>query len=254
MKWRRALRATASVLSILVFLITSQTYAAQSSSTNYSVDQVFFGSGSQLNACSTNYCSRQSAGDTAVGNAAGTAFQAIAGSNTDRNPYIAFSTSGGATDLGILSTAGTATATATFAVKTYLASGYAVTLASPPPTATGTGGHVFSALTSPTAAAAPGTAEQFGINLVANTTGCGAPANFGANPVQVPSSSFSYGTIASGYNTCGLFKYVNGDTVANSTKSSGETDYTVSFIYNITSVTQDGYYVFNGSLVATSTY
>jgi hypothetical protein len=225
-----------------------------SASSNYSVDQVYFGAGGQRNACSATYCSDQTAGETAVGNMAGTAFQAIAGSNTKREPYIAFSTSSGTTDLGILSTAGTATANATFAVKTYLASGYNVVLASEPPTAGGLGGHAFAGLSTPTSAASPGTTEQFGINLVSNTTGCGSPANFGAAPVQVPDGTFSYGTVASGYNTCGKFKYVKGDTVASSTKSSGETDYTISFIYNITSVTPSGQYIFNGDLVAVSTY
>ncbi len=252
---RRALRLASSVFSALVLLSCSLPVSAQqSSSSHYSVDQTFFGAGSQLNACSATYCSRQSAGDTAAGNISGTAFQSIVGSNTDRDPYIAFSTTGGTTDLGILSTAGTATATATFAVKTYLAHGYVVSLASNPPTATGLGGHTFNNLATPTAAATPGTAEQFGINLAANTTGCSAPTNFGAAPIQVPNSTFSYGSVSSGYNTCGLFKYVKGDTIASSTKSSGETDYTISFIYNITSVTPDGNYVFNGDLVATSTY
>ena len=226
----------------------------ESSSSNYSVDRVFFGSGSQMNACSTNYCSNQTAGEIAAGNTAGNAFQAIAGSNNDREPYIAFSTSGGSTDLGILSTAGTATANATFAVKTYLANGYVVVAASDPPRSSGLGAHTFSAPSSPTAAATPGSQEQFGINLVANTTACGSPVDMGANPVQVPDNTFSYGSVASGYNTCGLFKYVKGDTVASSTRSTGQTDYTISFIYNITNVTPDGQYVFNGDLVAVSTY
>jgi hypothetical protein len=240
-----------------VFLVLSRTVnvsAADSSSSHYSVDQVNFNAGSATNLCSAHYCSKQTAGDTAVGNASGTAFQMIAGSNTDRDPYIAFSTTGGVTDLGLLSTAGTATATGTFAVKTYLASGYTVVLASNPPSAPGAGAHTFNAPSTPTAAAAPGTQEQFGINLVANTTGCGAPANFGAAPVQVPGGTFSYGSAAAGYNTCGLFKYVKGDTIASSPQSSGETDYTVSFIYNITSVTPSGQYTFNGDLVAISTY
>jgi hypothetical protein len=256
MKWRRGVRAAASMFTILAFLLSPVAHAADSSSTSYSVDQVLFGSGSQQSACSTNFCSRQSAGDTAVGNAAGTAFKSIAGSNTDRDPYIAFSTSGGNTDLGILSTAGTATATATFAIKTYLASGYVVMLASDPPKTGGGFPHTFTNLSSATAAGTPGSAEQFGINLVQNSVGCAtpAPANFGANPVQVPDGTFSFGTVATGYNTCGKFKYVKGDTVANSTTSSGETDYTISFIYNITNVTPDGQYVFNGDLVAISTY
>jgi hypothetical protein len=257
MKSARRTRGAVVVLSMLLLFAAPPVFAQtqpESSSTNYSVDQVFMGSGSQLNSCSASYCSRQSAGDIAAGHAAGNAFQAIAGSQTNREPYIAFSTSGGNTDLGILSTAGTATATATFAVKTYLAHGYTVVLASDPPKTSGAFSHTFAAPSSPTAAASPGTQEQFGINLVNNTTGCGSPVNMGANPVQVPDNTFSYGSVAAGYNTCGLFKYVKGDTVASSTRSTGQTDYTISFIYNITPVTPDGQYQFDGDLVAISTY
>ncbi len=247
--------ALSGLVTALVLVINPLAYATpQSFSSNYSVDEVFFGAGGELNACGTAFCAKQSAGEIAAGNAAATAFRTQAGFNTDRQPYIAFSVAGSSTDLGTLSTAGTATSSGTFAIKTYLASGYVIRAASDPPTGNGLTPHLFNTPSSPTAAASPGTAEQFGINLVANTTGCGAPANFGANPVQVPDSTFSFGTVASGYNTCGLFKYVKGDVVAQSTKSSGETDFTVSFIYNITSLTPDGEYVYNGDFVATSTY
>jgi hypothetical protein len=256
MRWRQGLVAVVGLVSLYVMVIGAQVYASQAASSNYSVDQVFMGSGGELNACSSNYCSKQTAGEIAAGNAAGTAFRTQAGFNTDRDPYLAFSVAAGATDLGYLSTVGTATTTGTFAVKTYLANGYVVRLASSPPKNNGTTPHTFSAPSTPTAAATPGTAEQFGINLVQNRTSCAtpAPANFGADPVQVPDNTFSFGTVASGYNTCGLFKYVKGDTIAQSTRSSGETDYTISFIYNITTVTPNGQYTFNGDLVTTSTY
>jgi len=225
-------------------------YAQQSSSTNYQVNEVFFGNGGELNSCSTNYCSKQSAGETGVGNTSSTNYQAQAGFNTNREEYIEFIVNSSSTNLGILSVGSAATATGTFSVKTYLSSaGYAVTNASDPPKS---GSNTLNNLTSPTASS-PGS-EQFGINLVANTTGCGAPVNFGANPVQVPSSTFSFGAAATGYNTCGLFKYVKGDIVASTTKSSGETDYTVSYLYNISNGTKAGLYTFNHILVATSTY
>src|SRR5262249_12496110 len=131
-------------------------------------------------------------------------------------------------------------------------SGYIVQIASASPMNNAPSPHHLTALSSPTATAA-GT-EQFGMNLVANTTGCGAPATFGANPVQVPDSTFSFGAAASGYNTCGLFKYAQGDTIASSTQSSGETDYTASYIYNISNLTPDGLYSYNGIFVATATY
>jgi hypothetical protein len=254
MMWRRVLRAASSVGAALVLFVCPPIYAQQSSSAHYQVNEVFFGAGGELNACSSTYCAKQSAGEIAAGNTAGSAFRAQAGFNTDREPYIAFSVSGGSTDLGTLSTAATATTTAAFAVKTYLSNGYVVQFVSDPPTNNGSNSHQLTPLSSPTASSI-GT-EQFGMNLVQNLTSCTtpAPANFGADPVQVPDNTFSFGTVASGYNTCGKFKYVKNDTVASSTRSTGETDYTASFIYNISTITPDGLYTFNGTLVATSTY
>lgn len=222
-------------------------YAADSSSANYSVDQVFMGAGGELSPCSAHFCSKQTAGEIAAGNTAGTAFKAQAGFNTDRNPYIAFSVASSSTDLGTISSLGTATATGTFAVKTYLASGYVVTLASDPPTNVSSGYILHAPSTASTSTVG---VEQFGINLVANTS----PTSFGAPPVQVPDNTFSFGTVASGYNSPDHYKYVKGDTIATSAKSSGETDYTISFIYNIDNLTPDGTYIYKGVLVATSTY
>lgn len=222
--------------------------AQQSSSTNYQVNDVYFGSGGALNDCSTNYCAKESLGETAVGNTKSTSYQAQAGFNTDRNPYLVFSITGGSTNLGVLSVGSTAVTTATFSVKSYNSSGYIVQIASTAPVDTAPGHHVLNPLATPTASAA-GT-EQFGMNLVANTS----PTTFGAGPVQVPSSSYSFGAVASGYNTANLYKYVNGDTIASSNSSSGETDYTASYIYNISGVTPDGEYSYSGVLVATATF
>jgi hypothetical protein len=233
---------------LFALVLVPSVLAAESSSSNYSVDRVFFGAGGELEACSSTYCAKQAAGEIAAGHIAGSAFKANAGFNVEREPYLAFSVAGGSTDLGYLSEFGTATSTATFAVKTYLASGYVVTLASDPPTNTGGSSHILAAPSTPTASAV-GT-EQFGINLVANTS----PITFGAPPVQVPDNTFSFGAVAAGYNTANQYKYVKGDTIAYSNQSSGETDFTISFIYNISNLTPDGEYVYNGSLVATSTF
>ena len=251
MRWRRVWMAATSTACVLVLCITSIASAQLSSSPNYSVGEYFIGGGGELNSCGSAYCGKLTAGEIAAGNTAGNAFRAQAGFNTDRTPFLAFSVASTDTDIGTLSEFGTAHTTTTFAVKTYLASGYVVTVESNPPTSDGIA-HQLNPLLSPTASAV-GT-EQFGINLVNNTVGCGSPANFGADPVQVPDNTFSFGTVNSGYDTCGLFKYVKGDTVAHSNKSSGETDYTISFIYNISNVTPEGLYTYTGTLVATSTY
>ena len=228
-----------------MLLVPAVALAAQSSSSHYQVNEVFFGAGGQLNACSSHYCSKQAAGETGVGDTSSPNYQAHAGFNTDRTPFLQFIVNGTSTDIGVLSTSTAATTTGTFSVKNYLSSGYQVVSVSSPPKYNT---YTMHNLTTPTASV-PGT-EQFGINLVHNT----APASVGANPVQVPGSSFSFGAAAPGYNSANLYKYVPGDTIAYSDSSSGETDYTITYLYNISNVTPGGTYDFNDVLVATATF
>lgn len=219
--------------------------AAQSSSANYQVNEVFFGSGGELNACSSNYCSKQSAGETAVGHAASANYQTQAGFNTDRSAYIQFDVSNTNIYLGTLNATSTKTATATFSVKAYLSHGYVVVNASDPPV---NNAYTMNALTTPTASSVG--SEQFGINLVANTS----PVTFGAGPSYIPDSTFSFGQVAADYSTPNLYKYVKGDTVAYSNSSSSATTYTISYIFNVSNVTPGGTYTLHHVLVATATY
>lgn len=228
----------------LLLLMPGTALAAQSSSSHYQVNEVFFGSGGALNDCSSNYCAKESVGSTAVGNTSSPNYQAHAGFNTDRTPFLQFIVNGTSTDIGVLSTSSTTTTTGTFSVKNYLSSGYqVVTVSNPPKYNT----YTMHNLTTPSSSV-PGT-EQFGINLVHNTS-----PSVGADPVQVPSSAFSFGQAEPGYDTVNKFKYVPGDTIAYSDSSSGETDYTISYLYNISNVTPGGTYDFNDVLVATATF
>jgi len=222
----------------------------QSSSTNYGVGQVHFGNGGDLNECSTNYCSKQSSGELTAGTTSSTNYTAQNAFNVNRDPYIQVLVTSSSVNMGTLATGSTATGTSAFSVKSYLASGYIVQTVGTPPVSTP---HTMAAPSTPTASAV-GT-EQFGINLATNLTSCTtpAPANFGTAPVQNP-VGFGFGAATANYNTCGKFMYVNGDTIAQSNSSSGETDYTISYIMNISSVTPGGSYTMNQSIVATSTY
>lgn len=244
MAWKQTIKFV--VLGVLVVsLLPAIALAAQSASTNYQVNEVFFGSGGELNACSTDYCSKQSAGETSVGNTSSPNFQAQAGFNTDRTPYIEFTVSNTSINLGTLTATTTKTATATFTVKAYLAHGYTVINASDPPT---NNGYTMNALSIPTASSVG--SEQFGINLVANT----APVTFGANPAYVPDSTFSFGQVSPDYSNPNLYKYLKGDIIAFSNSSSSDTTYTISYIFNISNVTPGGTYVLHHVLVATGTY
>ncbi len=239
------------VAAISLLFVPAPVFAQSSSSTNYKVDQTFFGSGGELNSCSSSYCSKQSAGELGVGNICSTSYCAQAGFNTNDDPFIEFVVTGNNIDLGYLDTSTVKTATGTFNVRAWNSGGYVVRTVSDPPTNT-SGGAQLTPLASPTASS-PGT-EQFGINVVKNTNFCGVSCDLGADPSQVPDSTFSFGQAATGYNTANQFKYAKNDTIALSTKSTSITAYTISYIFNINNVTKSGQYTFVHNLVATATY
>jgi hypothetical protein len=257
MHWSKQTHLTVNCLclAMLTGLICFGAYknalaAPTYSSPSYGVDEVFMGSGGLNDASSANYQGRASLGDLSVGNTESANYQAYGGFTTTTDPYISLVVNGASTNLGYLSASTASTATATFQVKTYLASGYIVTNGSDAPSYTSNGSthYLSTPLVTPTPSA-PGV-EQFGINLVANTS----PATFGANPVQIPDASYSFGQAAANYDTPNVYKYAKGDTIAYSNKSSGYTEYTISYIYNISQATPAGEYSFNHILIATATY
>jgi hypothetical protein len=219
-------------------------YADFSSSTNYMVNETQFGAGASLQDCSTNYCAKTSVGDTGVGFTKSNNYSAWNGFNTSSDPFLEVWTDGGSHDLGTLNVNTTATASGVIKVRNYLSSGYVVQITGPP---LAMGSHSLTNLTTPTTSHAG--AEQFGMNMVANT----APA-VGANPTQQVDSTMSFGYAATDYDTANLFKYVDGDIVAKSDSSSGETDYTLSMIVNISNITPGGRYTGSYSAVIVPMY
>ena len=219
------------------------------SSDNYGVDEVFMGAGGLNDASSDNYQARASLGDIVVGNAEGTDYQLYGGFTTTPDPYISLIVTNADVNLGYLSLTEAATTTGTFKVKAYLASGYVVVNAADPPSYTSGGNtHYFDTPSSPTGSV-PGT-EQFGINLAENTD----PTTFGDDPVQIPDLTYSFGQVHDDYDNPDTYMYAKGGTIAYSTKSSGYTQYTVSYVYNISQATPAGEYTFYHIIVATGTY
>jgi hypothetical protein len=211
------------------------------------VTETQIGAGSALKDCSTSYCAKISVGDTTVGRASSANYSAQFGSNTSDAPLLEVITIGGDQNMGVLDNTTTGTGVSTIKVRNYLSNGYVLQITGTPPSQ---GVHHLTALATPSTSHAG--AEQFGINLANNT----AP-NIGADPIQVPSGTFSFGTTGCDsmvtecdYGTPDLFKYVDGDIVAHSTKSSGETDYTMSMIINVSNVTPGGHYSGTFSAVA----
>jgi hypothetical protein len=219
----------------------------QSCSSNYGVSETYFGSGGELNACSSHYCSKQSAGELGVGNTSSTNYQAQAGFNTTDVPLLEVNVTGGVYDLGVLDSTTTKATSASFTVRNYLSDGYIVRLAgsslkSP------ANGHTITAMASQ-ASPSPGT-EQFGVNLRLNSN----PPGIGADPQQQPDTTFGFGTASTGYDTPDKYKYVDGDQIASSAKSSGVTLYTLSIIANISTNTPAGLYGTDLSVIVEPTF
>lgn len=234
------------LLSLIVIFAPSYVIVAQqSSSTNYSVNELIFGAGGSADPTSSNYSILATIGETAVGNLSSTNYQAFGGFQTTDVPFLELIVTASNIDLGVLSSGSTATANGYFSVRTYLASGYSVTSVGLP---TSESNQTIAPMAA-TAASSAGT-EQFGINLVENTD----PASFGVDPVQVPGDTFSFGAASANYATPDVYRYNELEEIAYSNSSSGQTDFTISYIYNISSVTEAGLYTLNHSIIATSTY
>lgn len=232
-----------AIIGCLLLLAPLTVHATSSS--NYQIQEDFVGGGGGPASSSDSYQAQDAASANAVGGGNGTDFKAQSGPVTTNDPTLTFSVTDSTVNLGSLSTSITRTDTATFKVLNYTSYGYIVQIIGSPPD---NGAHTLTAMSSATASSA-GT-EQFGVNLVANTS----PTSFGADPLQVPSSSFSFGQAANGYDTTNTYKYVSGNTIAKSTQSSGETDYTIAYIANIANNTPGGSYSGSQTLVCTGTY
>jgi hypothetical protein len=226
----------AGLVIAFIVVVMPLTALAQFNSPNYEINEVFIGGGGELDACSTAFCADQSAGGTAVGDTESTNFRAQGGFGTPSEPTLEMNVSGTSINLGTLTTSSTAAASANFSVKNYLSNGYVVRVYGNPPTnSTGVSGVPIAAMAVP-ATSSPGTA-QFGVNLVSNTV-----PGIGANPSQAPDATFSFGQAATDYNTPNNFKFVSGDVIALSAEETGQTDYTMSMIANISTLSPGGEY------------
>lgn len=218
--------------------------ALQSSSTNYTVNESQFGAGSSTNDCSTSYCAKTSVGDTASGRANSTSYGAEFGGNTTDEPLLEIIVEGGNQDLGVLDSTTTGTASMVVKIRNYLSNGYSLQISGGAPSQ---GTHTLAAMT--TQSTSHQGAEQFGINLAKNTS-----PDIGAEPVQVPSDTFAFGQVADGYSDPDLFMYNSNDIVASSTRSSGQTVYTLSMILNVSNTTPGGRYQSNFSAVVAASF
>ena len=206
--------------------------AENATSSHYEASEFHFSAGAESKTCSGSYCASVSIGDASDQPSPAPSSASFGTVPRESEPLLEVIVDPGVSNLGELSTSKTATKTMTVRVRTQLSSGYTLQINGAPPAY---GAHSLHTLVAPTTSA-PGT-EQFGLNAVANTT-----PKVGANPVRVPSNQANLGVIESDYRTANQFRYSSGSTIASSTADSGQVDYTISMIVNISGATPAGHY------------
>ena len=226
-----------------VILMTNFAYAEDIlKSDSYQFDESSVGSDGTLQSGSANYQVTNSTGDLVVGDSSSSGYNLSSGSKTTNDPSLSFSINSGSSSFGSFSTVNPTVTTTSFSVTNYTSYGYVVQIVG---TAPKYGSHTIKPMTE-TASSIAGT-EQFGINVVANTS----PSNFGANP---DNGQFGFGVAAVNYNEPNKFRYVSGETIAMAPKSSGQTNYTISYLVNVDSLTPGGQYTSDQILIVTGTY
>ncbi len=237
-----------AAVSVLIINVWPLQVTAQSSS-NYSVQESSFGSGSNINTNSASYNGRVSIGDLGVGISESGNYLGYIGPITPDQEFVELIVPLVTVDLGVLDPGVAGTGTATFTARAYLDGSYLIITPRDPPSTTG--GSQIDPMT--TATTFDSAVEQFGMNLVANTS----PAVQGAVPSRQPVDDgfFAFGEAAPGYDTADNYQYNAGDVIARSIiRGHGETDYTISYMMNITSITPAGAYRMEQDLVMLATF
>lgn len=248
--WRKQIKLL-FVLGVVSSIVLGATVSAQtSSSNNYQVQEYQFGTGGDPDLNSANFNANASIGSLGVGRSSSTNYDLEAGLITPSEPFLELFVNFTTVDLGTLDPTTTGTGSGTFWVRTYLSSSYVVQTMSP--SLTSEGGRVIPGKSS-AGASSVGT-EEFGINLVDNSS-----PDLGSDPFNVPDNNFADAEAAPDYNVPNQFKYGQGDIIARSAatignQAVGRTDFTISYIANVSPVTPAGSYKMVHDIVVTGTF
>lgn len=229
--WRYSRLAALSLVLVVAGASTAWAQSSSSSSTYMITETQLGGGGSNVESCSGQYCAKATIGSGTSSPASSPGTIQFTPPEDD-NPRLEVIVEPGQSNLGILSAEQTATKTTIVKINNYLVGGYTLQIVGDPPKFAG---HTIAAM--PTKGSSSAGTEQFGINLAANTS-----PNVGAAPQQVPSDGAEFGQVEDDYDDPNFFKYISGAVVARSNAESGRTDYTISFIFNISNATPAGQY------------
>lgn len=244
----RFLLLSGSILGAALFLITTAglfgpiVRAEDLKSTTYTLKEGAIGSGSLNQSASSTYRITDATGDIGIGTSNSSTYNLTAGSKTTPDPTLSFSITNSGSNFPSFSASSASMTTATFSVLNYTSYGYVVQIAGNAPT---NGTKVIPGLAT-NSDSQPGT-EQFGLNLVANTV----PSSIGANP---DNGGYGFGQADPNYAIPNKYRFVSGDTIARAPKSSGVTNYTISYLVNVAGLTPGGQYQTNLTLIVVGTY
>jgi hypothetical protein len=205
---------------------------AQTESDNYIIWADVFSAGGTEGTDSSNYSLSDTIGEGVILSATSTSasYGIKAGfRELYTNQFLTLEVGATSVSLGTLSASAASTGSHTMTLDTNAGTGYSVTVSGSTLTS---GANTISAIGGTAAASSAGT-EQFGINLVANTS-----PSVGA----APSGSAPIGSAAGQYAIADSFAYATGNTVATSNQDVNATVFTISYLVNIASNTDDGTY------------
>ncbi len=173
-------------------------------------------------------------------------------STTGGVPDCTTATSGAISYDRLFSPTDTAVTTSQMAASTNAGSGYNITVNG---TTLTSGANTITAMS--TAGVGVRNSSQFGMNLRANTVATSTPA-FGTDVAPASNTTNFRGQPLAGYNTIDSFKFLTGDSVANSGNAVlGPTDsqiYTVSYIANVPGSQPAGTYTTTLTYICTATF
>jgi len=221
---------------VFVFSLNAR---AEMRSPNYSIsaDSVSIGGDRQD---STNYSGWDLIGELATGDSRSASYITDAGflAMVGNEPVLTFDVTDPSADLGTLTTGMVKADTAAFTAATTSKGGYVIEFFGSPLSSSS---HALTPLTSPNGSS-PGS-EQFGFNLRQNS-----------NPTIGNDPAGGAGQAATGYSTPNAYKFSSGDVIAQASTPSVYTNYTASFIGNITEVSDAGDYATNLTVVITGKF
>lgn len=175
-------------------------------------------------------------------------------STTGGVPDCSTATSGSVTFNQEFSPATTSTTTSQMAASTNAGFGYAITVSG---ATMSSGANTIAGISAGSGSTSVKGTGQFGLNLRANTTSAAVPA-FGADVAAASNGTNFKANPLTGYNAVDTFKFVSGNTVADSSNGgAGPTDaqiYTASYIVNVAGSQPAGTYTTTLTYVCTATF